>query len=105
MKSSKRFCFPALLLLIFRLCARRLCARERTGPGGRAFETQRPLTVAGPSPTDKNGISGAATYQINYAKRIVNGEVASLHFEIPVIVAPGRASNQTTSCCREPTQR
>src|SRR3989442_4243177 len=88
MKSSKRFCFPALLLLIFAF-APAVFAQERELSLliGRLKPSDRSLQL-NPGPTVDAAFSGAATYQINYSNRIVNGEVASLHFEIPVIVAP-----------------
>ncbi|HZF41180.1 MAG TPA: outer membrane beta-barrel protein [Blastocatellia bacterium] len=88
MRSSKRFCFPALLLLIFAF-APAVFAQENELAlvVGRLKPSDRSLSLD-PLPPIKTAFSGAATYQINYAKRIVNGEVASLHFEIPVIVAP-----------------
>jgi opacity protein-like surface antigen len=88
MKSSKRFCFPALLLLIFAF-APAVFAQEHELAVlvGRLKPSDRSLQL-NPVQTVDAAFSGAATYQINYANRVVNGEVASLHFELAVIGAP-----------------
>jgi opacity protein-like surface antigen len=88
MKSSKRFCFPALLLLIFAF-APAVFAQEHelAFVVGRLKPSDRSLSL-NPVQTVDAAFSGAATYQINYSNRVVNGELASVHFEIPVIVAP-----------------
>jgi opacity protein-like surface antigen len=88
MKSSKRFCFPALLLLIFTF-APAVFAQEHelAFVVGRLKPSDRSLSL-NPVQTVETGFDGAVTYQINYAKRMLRGELASLHFEIPVVVAP-----------------
>jgi opacity protein-like surface antigen len=88
MKSSKRFCFPALLLLIFAF-APAVFAQEHELAVlvGRLKPSDRSLQL-NPVQTVDAAFSGAATYQINYANRVVNGEVASLHFELAVVGAP-----------------
>ena len=88
MKSSKRFCFPALLLLIFTF-APAVFAQEHelAFVVGRLKPSDRSLSL-NPVQTADAAFSGAVTYQINYANRLINGEVMSLHFEIPIIVAP-----------------
>jgi hypothetical protein len=88
MKSSKRFCFPALLLLIFTF-APAVFAQEHelAFVVGRLKPSDRSLSL-NPLPPIETAFDGAATYQINYSKRMVNGELASLHFEIPVVIAP-----------------
>ncbi|HEY8459079.1 MAG TPA: hypothetical protein VIM99_01795 [Blastocatellia bacterium] len=88
MKSSKRFYFPALLTLIF-ACAPAVFAQEHELAFlfGRLKPSDRSLSL-NPVQTVDAAFSGAATYQINYSNRVVNGELASVHFEIPVVVAP-----------------
>jgi opacity protein-like surface antigen len=88
MKSSKKFCLPALLLLVFAF-APAVFAQEHelAFVVGRLKPSDRSLSL-NPVQTAEAAFSGAATYQINYSNRVVNGEVASLHFELPVIVAP-----------------
>jgi hypothetical protein len=88
MKSRKRFCFPTLLLVVFTF-APAVFAQEHELSllVGRLKPSDRSLSLD-PLPPIKTAFSGAATYQINYSKRMINGEIASLHFEIPVIVAP-----------------
>ena len=88
MKSSKRFCFPALMLLIFAF-APAVFAQENELAFlvGRLKPSDRSLSL-NPLPPVKTAFSGATTYQIDYSKRVVNGEIASLHLDIPVIVAP-----------------
>jgi hypothetical protein len=88
MMSSKRFCFPALLLLIFAFAPAVLAQENEVAfLFGRLKPSDRSLTL-NPLPTAETAFSGAAAYQINYSNRVVNGELASVHFEIPVIVAP-----------------
>lgn len=88
MKSSKRFYFLALLLMIFTFA-----------PAVFAQEHELALLVARLKPRDRSlqlndlivtpaTFDGAVTYQVNYANRIINGEVASLHFEIAVTGVP-----------------
>jgi opacity protein-like surface antigen len=88
MKNSKRFCFPALLLLVFAF-APAVFAQEHELALliGRLKPSDRSLQL-NPLPAVDAAFSGAATYQINYANRIVNGEVASMHFELAVTAAP-----------------
>jgi opacity protein-like surface antigen len=88
MKSSKRFYFPALLLLIFAFAPTVFAQEHEIGfLFGRLKPSDRSLSI-NPAQTVDAAFSGAATYQINYSNRVVNGEIASVHFEIPVIVAP-----------------
>jgi opacity protein-like surface antigen len=88
MKSSKRFWFPALLLLTFTF-APTVFAQEHelAFVVGRLKPSDRSLSL-NPIPAAETAFSGAATYQINYANRVVNGELMSLHLEVPVTVAP-----------------
>ena len=88
MKSSKRLCFPALLMMIFAF-APAVFAQEHELALliGRLKPSDRTLQL-NPLPAVDAAFSGAATYQINYANRIINGEVASLHFEIEITGAP-----------------
>lgn len=88
MKSSKKFYFTALLLMVFAF-APAVFAQEHelAFVVGRLKPSDRSLSL-NPVQTAEAAFSGAATYQINYSNRVVNGEVASLHFEVPVIVAP-----------------
>src|SRR5262245_15477951 len=88
MRSSKRFCIPALLLMVFTFAPAVFAQEsELAFVVGRLKPSDRSLSL-NPGPTVDAAFSGAATYQINYARRMINGELASLHFEIPVIVAP-----------------
>jgi opacity protein-like surface antigen len=88
MKSSKRFYFPALLLLIGAFTPAVFAQEhELAFVVGRLKPSDRSLSL-NPLPPIKTAFGGTATYQINYSKRVVNGELASMHFEIPVIVAP-----------------
>ncbi len=89
MKSGKRFCFPALFLLTIFAFAPAVFAQEHELAFlvGRLKPSDRSLQL-NPLQTVDAAFSGAATYQINYSNRVVNGELASLHFEIPVVVAP-----------------
>jgi hypothetical protein len=88
MKSSKRFCIPALLLIVFTFAPAVFAQEsELAFVVGRLKPSDRSLSL-NPGPAVDTAFSGAATYQINYARRMVNGELASLHFEIPVVVAP-----------------
>ena len=88
MKNSMRFCFPVLLLTLFAF-APAVFAQEHelAFVVGRLKPSDRSLSL-NPIPAAEAAFSGAATYQVNYSNRMVNGEVASLHFELPVIVAP-----------------
>lgn len=88
MKSSKRFYFPALLTLILAFAPTVFGQEhELAFVIGRLKPSDRSLSL-NPVQTIEAGFSGAATYQINYSNRVVNGELASVHFEIPVVVAP-----------------
>ena len=88
MKSSKRLCFPALLLMIFSF-APAVFAQENELALliGRLKPSDRTLSL-NPVQTVDAAFDGALTYQFNYANRMVNGELASLHFEIAVTGAP-----------------
>lgn len=89
MKNSKRFCFPALLLLVVFAFAPAVFAQEHELAllVGRLKPSDRSLQL-NPLPAVDAAFSGAATYQFNYANRVVNGEVASLHLELAVTAAP-----------------
>jgi len=54
---------------------------------GRLKPSDRTLSL-NPVQTVDAAFDGALTYQFNYANRMVNGELASLHFEIAVTGAP-----------------
>jgi len=95
MKSSKIFCFLALLLMIFAFA-----------PAVFAQEHELALLVARLKPSDRSlrltdlivtpaTFDGAVTYQVNYANRVVNGEVASLHFEFAVTGSPRTGVNSS----------
>jgi len=88
MKSSKRFCFPVLLLMIFAF-APAVFAQENEIALliGRMKPSDRSLSL-NPAPAINATFDGALTYQFNYANRVVNGEVASLHFELAVTGVP-----------------
>jgi opacity protein-like surface antigen len=89
MKNCKRFCSPALLLLLIFAFAPAVFAQEHELAllVGRLKPSDRTLQL-NPLPAVDAAFSGAATYQVNYANRIINGEVASLHMEIAVTGAP-----------------
>ena len=86
MNNRKRFYFPMLLLLIF-VCAPAIFAQEHELAllVGRLKASDRTLDSVAPV---KAAFDGAVTYQINYANRMVNGEIASLHWELAIIAAP-----------------
>ena len=88
MKSSKRFFFPVLLLMIFAF-APAVFAQENEIALliGRMKPSDRSLSL-NPAPAIDATFDGALTYQFNYANRVVNGEVASLHFELAVTGVP-----------------
>jgi opacity protein-like surface antigen len=88
MKSSKIFCFPALLLMIFTF-APAVFAQEHELAllVARLKPSDRSLSI-NPATTINTAFDGSLTYQVNYANRVVNGEVASLHFEIAVTGVP-----------------
>ncbi len=86
MKNRKGFCLPILLLMIF-ACAPSIFAQEhelalligRLKASDRSLDSVAPVRAA---------FSGAVAYQFNYANRMVNGEVASLHWELAITGAP-----------------
>jgi opacity protein-like surface antigen len=88
MKSSKRFCFPVLLLMIFAF-APAVFAQENEIALliGRMKPSDRSLSL-NPAPAIDATFDGALTYQFNYANRVVNGEIASLHLELAVTGVP-----------------
>ena len=88
MKSSKRFSFLALLLMTFAF-APAVFAQENEIALliGRMKPSDRSLSL-NPAPAINATFDGALTYQFNYANRVVNGEVASLHFELAVTGVP-----------------
>src|SRR5262249_17131639 len=86
MNNRKRFCFPMLLLLIS-VSAPAVLAQEHELAllVGRLKASDSTLNSVGQV---KAAFDGAVTYQINYANRMVNGEVASLHWELAIAGAP-----------------
>ena len=86
MKNKKRFCLSMLLPLIF-ACAPAVFAQEHELAllVGRLKASDRTLDSVGQV---KAAFDGAVTYQINYANRMVNGELASLHWELAITGAP-----------------
>ena len=86
MKYGKRVCFPILLLLVF-ACSTAVLAQEHELAllVGRLKASDRTLDSVGQVIA---AFDGAATYQINYANRMVNGELASLHWELAIAGAP-----------------
>src|SRR5499426_3066609 len=93
MNNRKRFCFPMLLLLIS-VSAPAVLAQEHELAllVGRLKASDSTLNSVGQV---KAAFDGAVTYQINYANRMINGEVASLHFEIAVTGAPRTSVNSS----------
>jgi opacity protein-like surface antigen len=86
MKYGKSFCFPMLLLLVL-ACAPAVLAQEHELAllVGRLKPSDRSLDSVGQV---KAAFDGAVSYQINYANRMVNGELASLHWELAITGAP-----------------
>ncbi|HKC85833.1 MAG TPA: outer membrane beta-barrel protein [Blastocatellia bacterium] len=86
MNNRKRFCFPMLLLLIF-VSSPAVFAQEHELAllVGRLKASDSTLNSVGQV---KAAFDGAVTYQINYANRMVNGELASLHWELAIAGAP-----------------
>jgi opacity protein-like surface antigen len=86
MKNRKKLFFPMLLPLIF-ACAPAIFAQEHELAllVGRLKPSDRSLSSVGQV---KAAFDGAATYQINYANRMLNGELASLHWELAIAGAP-----------------
>jgi len=86
MKNGKRFYFPILLLLIL-ACAPAVFAQEHELAllVGRLKASDRTLDSVGQI---RAAFDGALTYQINYANRMVNGELVSLHWELAIAGAP-----------------
>jgi opacity protein-like surface antigen len=89
MKNSLRFCFPVLSLMLIFAFAPAVFAQEHELAFlvGRLKPSDRSISL-NPIPAAETAFSGAATFQVNYSNRVVNGEVASLHLELPVVVAP-----------------
>ena len=86
MNNRKRFCFPMLLSLIF-VSSPAVFAQEHELAllVGRLKASDSTLNSVGQV---KAAFDGAVTYQINYANRMVNGELASLHWELAIAGAP-----------------
>lgn len=86
MKNKKRLCLLMLLVALF-ACAPAVFAQEhelallvgRLKASDRSLDSLEPVKAA---------FGGAVTYQINYANRMVNGEIASLHWELAITGAP-----------------
>jgi opacity protein-like surface antigen len=88
MKSSKKFCFPVLLLMFFAFAPAVFAQQNELALLiGRMKPSDRSLSL-NPAPAIDATFDGALTYQINYANRVVNGEVASLHLELAVTGVP-----------------
>lgn len=94
MKNTKKFCLLALMVAIF-ACAPAAFAQEqelgfligRMKTGDRGLRSLQPIEAA---------FDGATTYQINYANRMVDGELVSLHWEMAITGAP-RTNVKSTS--------
>jgi len=86
MKNKKRLCLLILPLALF-AWAPAVFAQEhelallvgRLKTGDRRLDTVQTIKAA---------FDGAVTYQINYANRMVNGELVSLHWELMIAGAP-----------------
>jgi hypothetical protein len=88
MKSSKKFSFLALPLMIFFFAPAVFAQKNELALLiGRMKPSDRSLSL-NPAPAIDATFDGALTYQINYANRVVNGEFASLHFELAVTGVP-----------------
>lgn len=93
MKNKKRFCLSMLLLMIFS-CAPVAFAQEhevalligRLKAGDRGLDSLQPIRAA---------FDGAVSYEVNYANRMVDGELASLHWEITIVGAPNTGVKST----------
>jgi len=85
---NKRFCLPALLLALITIAPAVLAQEHELALLiGRLKPSDRSLSL-NPTGTVEATFSGAATYQVNYANRIINGEVASMHVELAITGAP-----------------
>jgi opacity protein-like surface antigen len=88
MKSSKKFCFLALLLMVFAFAPTVFAQKNELALLiGRMKPSDRSLSL-NPAPAIDATFDGALTYQINYANRVANGEVLSLHLELAVTGIP-----------------
>jgi opacity protein-like surface antigen len=88
MKSNKSFCLSALMLTLFSFAPTVLAQEHELALlVGRLKPSDRSLSL-NPVGTVEATFSGAAAYQFNYANRIVNGEVASMHVELAITGAP-----------------
>jgi len=85
---NKRFCLPALLLALITFAPAVLAQEHELALlVGRLKPSDRSLSL-NPVGTVEATFSGAAAYQFNYANRIINGEVASMHVELAITGAP-----------------
>jgi opacity protein-like surface antigen len=88
MKSNKSFCLPALLLALITFAPAVLAQEHELALlVGRLKPSDRSLSL-NPVGTVEATFSGAAAYQFNYANRIINGEVVSMHVELAITGAP-----------------
>ncbi|MGE0132358.1 MAG: outer membrane protein [Blastocatellales bacterium] len=91
MKNKKRLCLSMLMIFA---CAPAAFAQEhevallvgRLKPSDRGLDTLQPIRAA---------FDGAVSYEVNYANRIVDGELASLHWEITIAGAPSAGVKST----------
>ena len=86
MMKPKKYCLLTLSLMIFAFA-----------PAAFAQEHELALLIARLKPSDRSldsvgqvkaAFDGSVAYQINYANRMVNGELASLHWELAITGAP-----------------
>lgn len=93
MKNKKRLCFLILPLTLF-VFAPAAFAQEhevavlvgRLNPSDRGLDSLQPIKAA---------FDGAVSYEVNYANRMVDGELASLHWEITIAGAPSAGVKST----------
>ncbi len=86
MSNKWKLCIPALLLAIVAGAPAAFAQEHEVGVlVGRLKPTDRGLQSLGPI---KAAFDGAVTYQVNYANRMVDGDLASLHWEIAITGAP-----------------
>jgi len=93
MKNKKRLGFLMLLLMVG-ACAPAAFAQEhevallvgRLNPSDRGLDSLQPIKAA---------FDGAVSFEVNYANRMVDGELASLHWEITIAGAPNTGVKST----------
>jgi opacity protein-like surface antigen len=93
MKNKKRLCLLMLLLALFAFAPAAFAQEHevallvgRLKPSDRGLDSLQPIRAA---------FDGAVSYEVNYANRMVDGELASLHWEITIVGAPSAGVKST----------